>query len=134
VREWCTGDDESLDALRTALATAAERYMRFLANRPSFVELVLREELAGGRSLRARTVSSTAMLDAFGAVRRVAPHRGLRSFEVDDAILIFITLTFAPMSLRRTLMTSLGRDLSSRAGRRRQAALAVEQLMHLLTG
>jgi TetR/AcrR family transcriptional regulator len=134
VHQWCTGDDDSLGALRAALVTTAERYMQCLADRPSFVELVMREELAGGRSTPPRTTSSTAMLDAFGAIRRVARRRGLRPFEVDDAILVFVTLTFAPMSLRSTLMASLGRDLGSRAGRRRQIELAVEQLMHLLTG
>jgi hypothetical protein len=81
----------------------------------------------------ARTTSSTAMLDAFGAVRRVVPSRGLRPFAVGDAILVFIALTFTPMSLRNTLMTSLGRDLDGAATRRRQVDLAGEQLMHLLT-
>jgi AcrR family transcriptional regulator len=132
VHDWCAGDG-GLDALRAALATAAEHYMQFLADRPSFVELVMREELAGGRSMRDRTTSSTAMADAFSAVQQVARRRGLQAFKAEDAILVFIALTFSPMSLRNTLMTSLGRDLGSRAARRRQAGLAVEQLMHLLT-
>ena len=131
VHEWCS-DDAGTDALRAALTIAAERYMQFLVERPGFVELVMREELAGGRSMGARATSSTAMLDAFGAVRRVAPSRGLRPFAVEDAILVFIALTFAPMSLRNTLMTSLGRDLAASAARRRQVDLAVDQLMHLL--
>jgi hypothetical protein len=38
--------------------------MRFLASYPSFVGLVMREELAGGERMQARTAASTAIEDA----------------------------------------------------------------------
>jgi hypothetical protein len=107
--------------------------MTFLADRPTFVELAMREDLAGGRAMSARTTPSTAMLEAFEALRRVARRRGLGSFRVNDAIVVFIALTFSPMSLRHTLMKSLDRDLTRGAARRQQVTLAVTQLMHLLT-
>ena len=45
---------------------------------------------------------------------------------MERRFVLFIALTFAPMSLRNTLMTSLGRDLGGSAARRRQVDLAVE--------
>jgi hypothetical protein len=74
------------------------------------------------------------MEDAFSAVRAAGRARGLRDFEVSDAVLVFIALTFAPFVLGATFMRTQGRDLSRDAERRRQRDLAVEQLMHLLTG
>jgi len=77
----------------------AEQYMTFLARHPSFVQLIMREELAGGSRLRARTAPSNAMRDAFGTLRRVARARGLKPFEVDEAIVLFVSLTFTPVLL-----------------------------------
>ncbi|MDQ6817115.1 MAG: TetR family transcriptional regulator [Actinomycetota bacterium] len=131
VHGWCRGT-EGLDALRIALAHAADRYLRFLVEHPSFVQLVMREELAGGSRMRARTALSTALEDAFGALRRAGRQRGLRPFSVGDATVLFVALTFAPVSYRNTFMTAMNRNLTQPAGRREQVKLAVDQLMHLL--
>jgi TetR/AcrR family transcriptional regulator len=133
VADWCAGEG-GLDDLRVALTRAAEDYMAFLAKRPSFVKLVMRDELTGGRSLRARRGRSTAMQDAFQAVRTASRRRGLRPFDVDDAVLVFIALTFAPLSYSNTWMRAARRDLRKRPDREHQVNLAVTQLMHLLTG
>ncbi len=131
VHEWCAGQ-EGHAALRRALASAADDYMNFLAGQPSFVRLVMQEELAGASRLKARRRTTTAIQDAFEALRRQGPRRGLRRFQVQEAILLFIALTFAPISYRNTLMRAVERDLDDPAGRREQVRLAVDQLMHLL--
>ena len=132
VRAWVETGDRGLRGLRAALSSAAGDYLAFLARNPSFVRLVIQEELSGGGRMRARTVASTAMQDAFEALRRARRRRGLRSFDVGEAILVFVALTFAPVSYRRTLMRAVERDLERPAARRAQVELAVDQLMHLL--
>lgn len=131
VHDWAAGDG-GLDELRAALTRAAEDYLRFLADHPSFVGLVMREELGGGGRMRRRTVPSTAMQDAFAALRRVGRSRGLRRFKEADAILVFVALTFAPVSYRNTLMRAVDRDLEEPTVRRQLVRLAVDELMHLL--
>ncbi len=131
VHAWCAGD-QGLDALRAALAQAADRYLRFLIGHPSFVQLVMREELGGGTRRQSRTVPSTAIEDAFDALRRAGRPRGLRHFNIGDATVLFVTLTFTPASYRNTFMRAMNRDLTRPASRREQVKLAVEQLMHLL--
>jgi AcrR family transcriptional regulator len=131
VRAWCEGGG-SVELLRQGLVRAASGYMRHLADHPTFVALVMREELDGGERLREATYSSTAMRDAFSAVKKVGRRRGVGSFRVDEAVLLFTSLTFAPFSYRRTLMPAVGVDLTADAGRRRQSRLAADQLMHLM--
>jgi TetR/AcrR family transcriptional regulator len=131
VHAWCAGQ-EDLGGLRAVLAAAAADYMRFLAQRPSFAQLVMREELSGGQRMGARTEASTAARDAFAALRRTARRRGLRSFRVDDAVLLFISLTFTPFSYRATLMRAVDRDLKRPPILRAHVELVVEQMMHLL--
>ncbi len=131
VRAWCESDAE-LEQLPKALAAAAAGYMRFLQEHPEFVALIMREELDGGRRLSRASRSSTAMRDAFKALRRAGAKRGLRPFEVKEAVLLFVSLTFAPFSYRHTLLRSIGAELTSERDLRRQARLTAAQLMSLL--
>ena len=120
---WTRGEDE----LRAALTHATDGYLEFLLGRPSFVQLMVREELAGGARLHDTPRSSTAMHDAFGALRDA----GL-DFDPDDAVVLFVSLTFSALALGPTLMRTLGRDLAAPGDRARHSALVVEQLLHLL--
>jgi len=132
VRAWCEGDAE-LKRLLSALVAAAEGYMTFLHEHPEFVALIMREELDGGGKLKHASRSSTAMDDAFRALQRSGARRGLRAFQVPEAVLLFVSLTFAPFSYRHTLLRSVGLDVTSERGRRRQARLAAALLMGLVT-
>ncbi len=131
VRAWCEGD-AGLAPLRSAFVAAADGYMRFLQLHPAFVALIMREELDGGRRLKRASHSSTAMDDAFQALRRAGAKRGLRAFQAAEAVLLFVSLTFAPFSYRHTLLRSVGLELISECGRRRQARLTAVQLMNLV--
>lgn len=132
VRAWCEGAAGRTE-LAKALALAAEGYLRFLLERPAFVRLLVWEELGAGERLRSATGDSTAMRDAFGALRAAGRTRGLAAFDVDEATLLFVSLTFAPLAHRATLMAALERDLSDAAVRCKHVKLVVDQLMALLT-
>jgi AcrR family transcriptional regulator len=129
VQEWAAGGEGSLER---ALTSAARGYMAFLLARPTFVRLLEWEELTGGRRLHAAPRPSRAIEDAFQAVRAAAGRRRLRRFRVDDAVLIFVSLTFSPLAQRATFMVALGRDLEDPATMRRHVALVVSQLLHVV--
>jgi AcrR family transcriptional regulator len=132
VRDWCDGGDDT-EALRAALMRATQGYIRFLLSHPSFVSLVMREELEAASRIGAVSESSTAITDAFRAVRRVGARRGICSFRVEEAVLLFVCLTFGAVSYRRTLLPAQGVDVQSEQGMRRQAKLVVEQMMFCVT-
>jgi AcrR family transcriptional regulator len=124
------GDD---DGLRRALRAAIRGYLRFLIDRPAFVRLVGWEDLAGGARLRrARPAASTVMADAFAAVRAAGRRRGTAPFAVDDAVLLFVALTFSLRANHDTFLAGMGRDLADPATQRRHVALAADQLHHLV--
>jgi AcrR family transcriptional regulator len=131
VREWCERGG-GRDALREALTRAVEDYMAFLRARPAFARFITWEELAGAERLSRVPRTSDALERTFTAVSAVAADRGLRGFDVADAVLVFIALTYAPLAHRHTLMRGVGRDLDDPPTRRRHAELAVDQLMALV--
>ena len=131
---WCRDGAIDLGALRRALEDGMESYMGFLLSRPAFQRFVTWEELAGAERLRAARRSSTALEEAFTALRQVAPRRGLRSFDVADAVLLWIALTYAPLANSNTLLVALGRDLTVARVRRRHIRFAVDQMLFLLAG
>ena len=63
----------------------------------------------GGEGLRLAQREATAMRDALAAVRAVARKRSLRRFDVDDAVLVLVSLTFSPLSQQSTFMAALGK-------------------------
>jgi TetR/AcrR family transcriptional regulator len=130
---WCD-EGGDLRGLRKALRRGIEAYMSFLLARPAFPRFITWEELAGAGRLRAARRNSTALEDAFGAVRAVAKKRGLQAFEVEDAVLLWISLTYAPLAHRHTLLVALNRDLSDPKVRKRHVRLAADQLLFLLAG
>ena len=130
VRAWC--ESARAGSLRQPLSRAIESYMSFLLARPAFVRLIVREELRGGEGLRLAQREATAMREALAAVRAVARKRSLRSFDVDDAVLVLVSLTFSPLSQQSTLMAALGRDLRDATVRRQHIRLVVGQMLQLL--
>jgi AcrR family transcriptional regulator len=130
VRAWC--EAVRAGSLRQPLSRAIESYMSFLLARPAFVRLIVREELRGGEGLRLAQREATAMREALAAVRAVARKRSLRSFDVDDAVLVLVSLTFSPLSQQSTFMAALGRDLSDATVRRQHIRLVVGQMLQLL--
>jgi hypothetical protein len=96
------------------------------------VRLIVREELRGGEGLRRAHREATAMRDALAAVRAIAGERSLRRFDVDDAVLVLVSLTFSPLSQQSTFMAALGRDLRDAAVRRQHIRLVVRQMLQLL--
>jgi hypothetical protein len=48
------------------------------------------------------------------------------------AVLLFVSLTFSPLTQRSTFMAVLGRDLAKPATRRRHVQLVADQLLHLV--
>ena len=129
---WARG--EASTSLRAALERAADGYMAFLLERPSFVRLLQHEDLAGGNHLAMTRRERNAMSQGFEALRKVAKQRGLKQFRVDDALLLFISLTFSPLTQGSTFMAVLGRDLSEPRTRQRHVALVADQLLHLIDG
>lgn len=119
-------------AIQRALTEAVDGYLGFLQQRPSFLKLLQREELAGAVHLEEAPRQAQAIEDAFAAVRAVAGKRGLASFDVEDAVLLFVALTFYPLVQSTTMAVSVGRDFSSPRARRRHARFVVEQLLHLI--
>jgi hypothetical protein len=65
-------------------------------------------------------------------VRAIAVERSLRSFDVDDAVLVLVSLTFSPLSQESTFMAALGRDLRDAAVRRQHIRLVVGQMLQLV--
>lgn len=123
---------DSSGSLATALKQAVDGYLSFLLTRPEFVRLLQREDLSGGHRLQAATRDSRAMTDAFKALHRVARARGLRPFSVEDAVMLFVSLTFSPLTQRATFLAALERNLENTAVRRRHVAFVVSQLLHLV--
>jgi TetR/AcrR family transcriptional regulator len=129
---WSYGDGQR--TLREAMTDAVSGYIEFLRDRPAFVRLIQQEELSGGGRLRTAPRRSRAMSEAFHELRSRRRKLGLRDFRVDDAVLVFISLTFSPLAQRATFMAALRRDLDDPKRRRAHVRLVVSQLLHLITG
>ena len=133
VHRW-VDEGQHTRSLREALRAAVDGYMRFLLQRPAFARLLQWEDLSGGEALRVTPREPNAMRDGFEALARVAPERQIRRFDVDDALFVFISLTFSPITQRNTFMAVLGRDLDDPKVRRRHVRLVVDELMYIVTG
>lgn len=125
LQDW-TGDGTS-ESLAEALEQAVIGYMDFLSGRPSFIRLIQREELSGANGLTAPR-DSFAIEDAFSSLRDSADLR----FDVTEAVLLFVSLTFSPLAQRNTFMASLGRDLDDPGTRRSHAKFVAAQLQSLV--
>jgi AcrR family transcriptional regulator len=124
---WASSEDDV--PIRDPLAKAVDGYLGFLSQHPAFLKLILREELADASRLRGVPRASKAIEEAFETVRSVADDRGLRPFDVKEAVLVFVSLTFFPMAQRSTFMASLERDLGDATVRQQHVELVVGQLL-----
>jgi AcrR family transcriptional regulator len=124
VHAWCERGGD----LRAALTIATHGYLAFLLNRPAFTKLLLREDLDRTGRLQAARRESTAMQDAFAAIKAATN----AEFDVDDAVLLYVGLTYSPVAHAPTFLASLGRDLTDRATRDAHVAFVVDQLSRLL--
>lgn len=120
---------ESNDPIRGPLSKAVSGYLDFLSQHPAFLKLILREELADASRLQGVPRASKAIEETFEAVLSAAENRGLRPFDVKEAVLVFVSLTFFPSAQRSTFMASLERDLGDATARRRHVELVVSQLL-----
>lgn len=125
VRTWAATPS---GPLASAIRKAVADYLEFLLRRPAFVRLVTWEGLDGGGQLRRTPRASRAMHDAFSALSG----RTTRTFDVDDVVLVFVSLTFTPLLQRDTLMATLTRDLGDPQVRERHVSLVTGQLMAML--
>jgi TetR/AcrR family transcriptional regulator len=130
---WAEDRDGDEPGLRRALGQAVADYLAFLIGRPAFVRLIGWEDLGGGARRRdTRPTASSIMVDAFTAVRRAGRRRGTASFAVDDAVLLFVALTFSLRANHDTFLAGMSRDLTDPATQRRHVKLTVDQLTHLV--
>lgn len=127
LREWAEG--ERGGPLRPVLAHAVEGYLEFLLGRPQFVRLVEWEALAGGRRLARSPHESRAAERAFRELRSAARGRpGLRAFDVQQALVCFVSLCFLPVAQQDTFLRRLGMQLDDPGTRRRHVRLVVDVL------
>jgi AcrR family transcriptional regulator len=96
------------EPLRPVLAASVEGYLRFLHDRPTYVDIIERESLAGGGRLRSLGVESTVMEDAFAALRKRARARGLRAFDPGQAVITLVSLSYLPVAHRGTMVQRQG--------------------------
>lgn len=116
-----------------AATKAIGNYLDFLASRPNFVRLVVRECLDGGRFLQGLPEHLAAIAEA---IRAVDDGRGLLRDEVDPRHLLLsgISLCWFPM-VARPLTADLGFDPGSRAFADERRNQVIELLLHgALTG
>ncbi len=131
---WSDDRDGDAAGLRRALSRAVTDYLAFLIGRPAFVRLIGWEDLGGGARLRdARPTASSIMVDAFTAVRRAGRRRrSTAPFDPNDAVLLFVALTFSLRANHDTFLAGIGRDLTDPAAQQRHVKLTVDQLLHLV--
>jgi TetR/AcrR family transcriptional regulator len=129
--EWAEAKSPSRP-LRTVLNRGVGDYLDFLRDRPTYVDIIEREALAGGERLARIEARSTVMEDAFGALRRRARAHGLRRFEVTDAIFCLVGLGYMPIAHRGTILRRNGLSLDDPAFLRHRKRHIVDVLLHVV--
>jgi AcrR family transcriptional regulator len=131
--EWAIAKAPSA-SLETVLARSVEGYLRFMHERPSYVDILEREALAGGDRLRALSNQSTIMEDTFALLRRRARARGLKSFDVDNAVTTLVSLGNLPVAHRNTMLRRQGASIDDPRYLTRRRRQIVDLMLHLLGG
>ena len=129
--EWAQADAHA-KPLRPVLARSIEGYLRFLRDRPTFVDIIEREALAGGDRLRSLQNQSTVMEDAFAALRRRARARGLRNFDAGEAVMCLVALGYMPIAHRNTMLRRQGLSLDDDRFLNQRKKHITDLMLHLL--
>ena len=108
--QWAQGPNAP-ESLESVLSRSVDGYLRFLRDRPTYVDIIEREALAGGDRLRSLDNQSTVMEDAFGALRRRARARGLRNFDVAEIVMCLVALGYMPVAHRNTMLRRHGLEV-----------------------
>lgn len=131
--EWATSDPQATGrTLEQVLEEAVDGYLSFLYEQPSYVALIEREAIDGGRRLAATSHHSTVIEDALRALRRGAERHGLRSFDVRSVKLSFVALCFFPLAHRATFLPAIGLDPDSPGFLRERRRQVLDVLLHLI--
>lgn len=117
IAAWAARDGDA-GPLELLLADAIGAYLAFLYERPTFVMLIEREALDGGRRLSATPHESPVIGDALRALRAAGAGRGVRPFDPDYLLITLLGVSFFPLAHRTTLLPTLGLDVKDEAFRR----------------
>ena len=128
LRAWAE-DEAPAAPLADVLGACVDGYLRFLHERPTYVQSIEREALAGGERLAGIEQRSTVMEDAFGALSRRAPAHGLHAFDAGEIIMTLVALGFMPVAHRDTLLRRQGLRLDDPGFTARRRALIVDVLL-----
>ncbi len=112
-------------------------YFEFLRDNPSYVNLILWENLNQGRFLREADMPALKspiygrILDLFEEGRRDGSFRA--DLDSDQMLVSLLTYTFSYFSNRYTLSSLLGRDLGEESGVRARAGVVTDMFLCYLT-
>jgi AcrR family transcriptional regulator len=131
LHEWAADERAGRSELRTALDDAVGGYLDFLDRTPAFGRLIGWEALTPQPRLPGDL--STSLSDAFRAVRRVAPARGLGEFDVDTVVVATVSMCFLPIAHVSTFRAGGGIDTGAAAFRRRYQRAVVDAVLSMLS-
>jgi TetR/AcrR family transcriptional regulator len=131
LRAWAEADAPRAP-LRAVLRRTAQAYVRWVTDRPAYVDLIQREALNGAGRLPGLVNQSTVMEEAFTALRRRAARHGLRRVDVADAVLVYVGLGFTPVAQRHTVLPRHGVAYDDPRFVRRRVDQLEQTLVHLL--
>jgi AcrR family transcriptional regulator len=130
LHEWAADTRAGRDQLRLALDEAVGGYLGFLDRTPAFGRLIGWEALTPQPRLPGDL--STSLSDAFRAIRRVAPTRGLAQFDVDAVVVATVSMCFLPVAHATTFQAGGGIDTGGPAFRRRYQRAVVDAVLSML--
>ena len=101
---------QAADGPAAALVAAVESFLDFIAARPSFVRLLDREALAGGRALRETAVHAVSMREGLAATAALLAAGPFRPVDPAQVLLDILALCWFPVAHAATFARGLGLD------------------------
>ncbi len=96
-----------------ALTAWIGRYLRFLAEHPTYVRLLQRAALDGGERVAASPANSAALAEALAAVERLGDPAAPGAEQARRVLVSAMALCFFPFEHRATLLAPLGIDVDA---------------------